>query len=200
MHTMQAVRPVMASVEIPADMITGAPAARTRFGIRLPAPLSAMKPGEIAISAPVLLKPMASVDLVPSHPDSALERMSGSIALPPLGKLGIYWETYGIALTDTVDVAVWIAKTDEPGLLRRVGRAMRIVPGAETPVGVSWREPLSARSATLISEGPVPIIGRGLALDLTQLTPGEYWLEVAVARPDQEPVRGRRNFRVLPPN
>jgi hypothetical protein len=200
MKTMQAVRPVMASIEIPADTITGAPAARTRFGIRLPAPLSAMKPGEIAISAPVLLKPMASVDLVPSHPDSALERMSGSIALPPLGKLGIYWETYGIALTDTVDVAVWIAKTDEPGLLRRVGRAMRIVPGAETPVGVSWREPLSARSATLISEGPVPIIGRGLALDLTQLTPGEYWLEVAVARPDQEPVRGRRNFRVLPPN
>lgn len=200
LRTMQSNRDVMASVEIPADPATNAPAARTRFGIRLPAPLSTMKPGEIAVSAPVLLKPMSSEDLVPSHPDSALERMSGTTTVAPIGKLGIYWETYGLAVTDSVDLAVWIAKTDEPGLLRSVGRAMRIVPGAQTPVGVSWQEVPPIRNAAVVSEGPVPIIGRGLSLDLTQLSPGEYWLEVAVARPGKEPVRGRRSFSIRAPD
>ncbi len=198
-RTLEASRPIMLSVEVPADAAPAAPAARDRFGLRLPPPLRAMRPGELAISVPVLLKPMAVVDEVPTDPDAALARMAGTTTVPPVGKLGIYWETYGIALSDTVDVAVWIARTDEPGLLRRVGRAMRIVPGAESPSGVSWREPLSARNATLVGNDPVPIIGRGLALDLTNLAPGEYWVEVAVARPGQEPVRGRSPFRIRAP-
>jgi len=199
LQSMEASRPVMLSVEVPADSVRRAAAARSRFGLRLPTPLSALRPGEVAISDPVLLKPMAAIDVVPTDPDSALARMSGSTALPPVGKLGIYWESYGLALGDTVDVAVWIARTDEPGLLRRVGRAVRIVPGAESPTGVSWREPVSSQTATVISPGPVPIVGRGIALDLAQFPPGEYWVEVAMARPGQEPVRGRRPFRILPP-
>jgi hypothetical protein len=94
---------------------------------------------------------------------------------------------------------VWIARTDEPGLLRRVGRAVRIVPGAESPTGVSWREPVSSQTATVISTGRVQSVGRGIALDLSQFPPGEYWVEVAMARPGQEPVRGRRPFRIAPP-
>ncbi len=136
------VDPAMVSLEIPEDAAVRAPASRVRFGVRPPPPLSALRPGEIA---------------------------------------------------------VWIAKVDEPGLLRRVGRTMRIVPGQESPVGVSWREPVSTRSASLVEDGPVPVIGRGITLSLGDLAPGEYTMEVAVARPDTDPVRGQRRFRVAPP-
>ncbi len=50
---------------------------------------------------------------------------SGTTTLLPIGKLGIYWESYGIALGGTVDVAVWIARADEPV---RGRRPFRILP------------------------------------------------------------------------
>ena len=42
----------------------------------------------------------------------------------------------------------------------------------------------------------MPVIGRAITLRLGDLPAGDYTVEVAVARPDQDPVRGRRIVRI----
>ena len=94
--------------------------------------------------------------------------MYGSTAFRS-SRVGIYWETYGVAVGDTVDVAVSIDKPgNAPGLLRRLlGRVgMGDVSGGG--VSVRWREPAEGRRVTTIA-GPVPIQGRSITLGLGQL-------------------------------
>ena len=79
---------------------------RTRFGVTPPAPLSALKPGETAISDPVLI---ATTD-VRTAPTRRSAQMLGSTACAAQ-KVGVYWETYGYAPGDSVDVAVIITRT-----------------------------------------------------------------------------------------
>jgi hypothetical protein len=177
------------------------PAARSRFGVLIPASLGDSKEistgGALGVSDPVLFE-WTSVEVPTSDPDSVIPRMLPGSAITG-GAVNIYWETYGVALSDTIDVAVWVSRVEEPGLLRRAGRAMRIVGGAQSPTGVSWTEPvLNGRAATVVEFGPVPVIGRSIVLNLTGLSPGDYFVEVAVARPDREPVRGRRRIVISP--
>ena len=81
---------------------------RTRFGITPPAPLSALKPGEAAISEPVLISTAESSN----GADGALGQMLGSTVVRAQ-KIGVYWETYGYAAGDSVDVAVIITRHRE---------------------------------------------------------------------------------------
>ena len=49
-----------------------------------------------------------------------------------------------------------------------------------TPVAISWSEPHQQRAATRIPDsGTVPILGRGLTLDVSQLPAGDYYAWVA---------------------
>lgn len=171
------------------------PAGRARFGITPPPALSAMKPGDRAISDPVLLRTGSGAEELPNETGAALDRMAGSTHVDSGGRLGVYWETYGFKPTDSVDVGVWIERYTSRGILRRLGNAFSITTDLNTPVAITWSEPRPDHSARII-DGPVPIVTRSVVVDVSHLPKGDYWLDVAVGKPGQEPLKGRRSFTI----
>lgn len=188
-------RPVLLSVEFPGVAEHALPGGRTRFAIAPPPTLAAMKPGQYAISDPVMLLPPADGDELPAETDAAIARMAGSTVVQKTRKLGVFWETYGFKQTDSVDVAVWIERYTPQGILRRFGIALSVAVDLNTPVVISWKEPQSNRLSSFLP-GAVPILSRSVTLDVSGLPRGDYWLEVAVAKRGVAPVRGRRSFTI----
>lgn len=163
--------------------------ARTRFGVTPPAPLSALKPGEAAISDPVLI---ASDDAPPTSPEQAIERMLGAPRVRA-AKLGVYWETYGFAPEDSVDVAVVITRKEPIGKMRRLGMLLRLAQNPNGSVAMRWKEPQTGRNTWLIP-GVVPIQARSIQLDLTQIEPGHYAVQALVGRRGAIPITSSRDF------
>jgi hypothetical protein len=159
-----------------------------------PPPTLAMFSGP-AVSDPVLLSVRRESDLPRPDPGVALERMSTAAAVEQRGLIGVYWETYGIAPTDSLDIAVWIERFTAQSPLRRIGISLRIVPDLNTPVVQSWSEASAATSGNVL-DAPVPIVARTVLLDTSRLPRGSYRLEVAVKRPNESAVRGARVFVV----
>lgn len=189
-------RPMLIGLEVPPDSQPLRPAARARFGIKPPPTLAALAPGERAISDPVILTVPGGDAPVPTATDAALDHMAGSTRVRPIGRIGVFWETYGFLPTDTVRVAVVLERHSRESVARRLGQWLRLVPDRNTPVAVGWEEPQPAARVHVIA-GPVPIIGRSVALDVSNLPPGEYWIDVQVGKPGQEPVRGRRSITIV---
>lgn len=189
------VAPAVLSVEVPGS---GGryPAARARFGLRPPPALSTMSPGDRAVSAPVLLGVPGGGGAIPPQPDSALQWMLGTTTVPPVGKLGVYWETYGFAPSDTVEHAVWVTRVTPQGALRRLGIRLNVTTDRNTPLAVAWTEMRLGGTAAVVEPGPVPVIGRTVVLDVSTLAPGEYVLEVAARGTSGDAVREQRRFTV----
>lgn len=188
-------QPTLVSVEFPGDTTTRQSGGRSRFSIAPPPTLAALKPGQKAISDPVILAAPSGGAALPNGVDAALARMAGSTRVPAAGKFGVYWETYGFLPTDSVNVAVWIERYTPQGIVRRFGIVLNVATDLNTPISISWSEPQSDRVATLIA-GPVPILSRSVVVDVNALPTGDYWLDVAVARRGEQPVRGRRGFSI----
>ena len=161
---------------------------RTRFGIVPPTPLSALKPGEAAISEPVLLSAGES----PDGPDAALGRMLGTTEVRAR-KIGIYWETYGYAAGDSVSLALIVTRTEKLSAFRKLGMKLRIAHDINGSVAANWSEPQAGRDSWTIPSR-VPIQARTVVLDLSQLEPGHYSVQVQAARPGGLPVTATREF------
>ena len=185
--------PALVGVELPGDRARPT-AARTRFGIAAPPSLAAMRPGEIAVSDPLLFQPPEGTDPLPDGVDAAIARMLTTTRLRGVRRLGLYWESYGLAAGDTVDVAVRLERRDRTGLLRRLAERLNMMTEQDGAVAVRWREPQPGRAAPHAIEGPVPVQSRSLVLDVSGLPAGSYWLDVSVARPGQTAVQGRREL------
>src|SRR6185295_19102623 len=97
----------------PAD---GAPglAVRVRRAVHPPWPLSVMQAGEVAISDPLFYRPGDAVD-PPANAPEAVAKMFGSLALSDK-RVGVFWEMYGVAPGDTVDVSLHLTGLDKAGL------------------------------------------------------------------------------------
>jgi hypothetical protein len=121
--------------------------------------------------------------------------MVGSAALARGARLGVYWETYGFAPSDTVAFTVWVERFTEQGILRELGVRLNIATDRNTPVAVSWTENEAGRNAAVIG-GAVSVIGRSIVLNTAALPPGEYWLDIVASGAGKEPVRSRRKFVV----
>jgi hypothetical protein len=154
----------------------GETSVRTRFGVTPPAALSALKPGEAAISDPVLLAPSESA----TSAEGALDRMLGSTVVRAK-KIGLYWETYGYAPGDSVDVALIVTRTEKLSAFRRIGMKLRIAHDLNGTVAVRWSEPQAGHDAWAIPS-KVPIQARVVTLDLSQLEPGQYTVQVQAGR------------------
>jgi hypothetical protein len=188
-------RPAIASLEVAPDAAHPR-AARLRFAIHPPQPLSALKPLETAISDPVLLQALPADVTAPCDPDSALRMMASSTIIQPVGRAVVYWESYGFAPSDSVEIAVWVRRTTSQGLARRFGIALNIATDANHPVVTSWGERQAGHGACVIP-GRVPIIARSVSVDVSHLMPGDYLIEIAMRRGGQtEPVVGGRPFTV----
>jgi hypothetical protein len=149
---------------------------RTRFGVTPPMPLSTLKPDEKAISDPVLI----ASDGRPTGSDDALSRMLGSTAVRTR-KIAVYWETYGYAAGDSVDVALIITRTEKRSAFRWLGMKLRVASDINGSVAVRWSEPQLGHDSWTIP-GKVPIQARAVGLDLAQLAPGHYMVTVSAAR------------------
>ncbi|PYP76107.1 MAG: hypothetical protein DMD35_19435 [Gemmatimonadetes bacterium] len=161
---------------------------RTRFGIVPPAPLSALKSGEVAISDPVLLSGVEASN----GPEGALGQMLGSTVVRTR-KIGLYWETYGYAAGDSVDVALVITRTEKLSAMRRLGMKLHVAHDINGSVVVRWSEPQAGHDSWAIPSR-VPIQARAVALDLSQLEPGHYSVQVQAGRRGGLPVTATKEF------
>jgi hypothetical protein len=196
MQTQLAASPVVVGMEYRSTQ--GKAAARTRLGVDPPPPLSASRPGEISVSAPVLLRPSTDGTRPPSSPAAAIPMMLGTTSFPHGSRVGVYWETYGVQSGDTLDVAVRVSQREPPPApgqppAPRTG----VTPAPGSGITVQWREPDPNRVVTALG-GPHPIQARAISLDLSTLQPGNYTLEVSVARPGGAPVSASRGIFIQP--
>lgn len=191
-------RAQLVSAELaPAD---GAPgiAVRARRGVHPPAPLSALADGEIATSDPLFFRP-AEGELPPTTAKGAIDRMLGSLRLTG-DRVGVFWETYGVAPADTVDVTLRISRSAKPGFFRRLGASIGVVNAEGGEIGVTWREPRIGQREGLSWAGDVPIQARSLVFDVSRLRNGTYYVELTVARRGAAPAITRREVTIARPD
>ncbi len=183
-------KPAIVGTEVPGAQ-KGDVSVRTRFGIAPPLPLVTLRPGETAISDPVLIE---ADEAPPPGPDDALRHMLGSTRVHG-AKVGVYWETYGYAVGDSVDVAVIISRHEPISKARRLGMLLHIAHDLNGQVAVRWGEPTPGHSSWTVP-GTVPIQARSIRLDLSRIEPGHYTVQVLVGKHGSlnAPLSSSRNF------
>jgi hypothetical protein len=189
--------PRVVSLELAGRRNTGL-VARTRFGIEPPHTLAAMRVGEIAVSQPVFVSAPPSGGMPVTAPMPALSHMLGTTRFAAtVQRVGVYWESYGIAGGDTASVTVRIEPRDKrPNVFRRLASRLGFGPSATGGVSVQWAEPSAERVVTTVP-GRVPIQGRSVSIDLSGLAPGSYALIVSVARDGSGRASAERLFMVM---
>lgn len=171
-------------------------AARSRFGVTAPMPLDSMKPGELAVSEPVLLD--ATTVSNSASGDDVLERLLPSTTFSLSKKrFDVYWETYGLTNSDTVTVFVRLIGDRDVNIARQVGVALGVVGDPNGTIVQEWTEPNGTRDTRTL-EGPVPVQMRSITLNVEQVTAGPYILEVGIRPKSGAAVTGRQRIRVVP--
>jgi hypothetical protein len=189
-------QPQLVSLELHGLRPTGV-MARARFGIAPPQPLSALLPGDFDISQPVFIRPTSPDQLAPRDAEQVLARMYGTSIYRAPDAVGIYWETYGVADDDTVSLTITVQRHEPPpGLLRRIGFALRLANRAAATFTVAWSE-REAQEYMRVRSGSVPIQGRIMTLSTSQLRPGEYTIVVSAAKPNAVPRTASRDFWIV---
>lgn len=172
--------------------------ARARFGVTPPPTLSAMKAGEIAISEPVLLDAQGGKLDVSKPSESLLDQMLNTTHLDSRNKrIGVYWETYGVAPSDTVTISVRVATDQQLSGVRRLGMALNVASNPNREVVQSWTEPDPSKSTQTVS-GRVPVTSRAVLLNLSLLQIDNYVLEVSVEKKDGSIATARRRITIEP--
>jgi len=170
--------------------------ARARFGVVPPPTLQSMRAGDIAVSDPVLLDVQNGKVNVDMPGDSLLDHMLNTVHLNSrTRRVGVYWETYGVASTDTVTVSVRVATDEQLSAIRRLGMALNLAQNPNREVVQSWTEP-DARRGSKTVDGRVPIGPHAIVLNLGLLQPDSYVLEVSVVRRDGTAATGRRRITI----
>jgi hypothetical protein len=177
----------------PAD---GAPglAVRSRRAIHPPPPLSVMQAGEVGISDPLFFRPGDDA-APPSNAQDAIAKMLGSLSFTEK-RIGVFWETYGVAPSDTVELTLRLVSTDKPGLFRRLGTKLGVVETIGGEMAMSWREPRIGMVEGLTWAGDVPIQARGVVLDISRLKAGRYAVEISAVKRGSIRATTRREINV----
>jgi hypothetical protein len=186
--------PAVVSVEI--DAVDSLSAGRVRLGVQPRPALHTMEPGTYDVSAPVFLTVPDDDGATPLDWDRLLDRMLPAHAIERGARLGVYWESYGLSLHDTVDVAVWVQRFTPQSALTRLGIALNLIGDLNAPLEVRWREPAIVAARHPVAIDQVPVIARYAVIDVTGLAAGDYWLTVAIGPPDRPSVQSRRGFTI----
>ncbi len=169
-------------------------ALRDRRGVSLPSTLQDMAPGSVALSEPMMLALPSGVAVTPTDPDSAAAFLAGTLAFARTAPLALYWESYGFAATDTVDVSLRIVRDDDAGRVRRVGEVLGLVGERRDSVLITWREPDVRRGRVVEAASSVTVLSRGLQLNVEALPAGTYRLVLELLRADGARARSERRF------
>jgi hypothetical protein len=111
--------------------------------------------------------------------------------------VGVYWEVYGYAASDSVEVALRVQRHTSQGVIGSLGIALNIFEDRNAPVSVTWSEPNQARN-NFETRGKVPTVSRSVIIDVGSLPAGEYWLDIAVRKKGSESLIRRREFTITP--
>ncbi len=109
-------------------------------------------------------------------PQGAMARALGTTVLGGRMRVGLYWETYGLADGETAKIELAALPVSEPGK-----------PETRTPVGLSWEA---------IGSGASDGMAHGFVLDVRTLRAGRYDLVATVSVPGQESVSVARRITV----
>lgn len=172
-------RPVMLGVEylIAPDSTRGA---RTRLGITPPLDLAAMSTTDRAVSNPVLIDAATANIARALEANIALKAMRSSSTFTRGSAIGLYWETYGYALADPVQISLRVERTDSTTERRGLLGAFRRE-SQTSPIVITWSEAGSSPRARTLIDGRVPVIGRTIAINTRSLPAGEYVINVAIS-------------------
>jgi hypothetical protein len=170
---------------------------RARFSVEAPPELVTMGARDRAVSDITFIEaPASQSDTLPNTPDAALRLMLASTVVSSrVGRVGLYWETYGFAASDSVEVSLRVQRFTGQSMLRRVGIALGSANDLNAPIAITWNEPDPTRRAATLG-GRVPTLGRSLVLAFGALTPGDYWLDITVRSRRGESASTRRVFTV----
>ncbi len=187
--------PSVISVEVP-GRVPQEIGHRNRFGLRPPPSLSQMAPTDVAVSDPVFVLLPRRGATAPADPDIVLAQMVGSLTFTRQAPVALYWESYGFAPGDSVNVEIRIARRDENNALRSFGAALGLADGRRDSISIKWREPDPGRQARVLATR-VPTVGRAISVDLRNLAAGEYAFIVEMSRPNGVIARGERRVVIV---
>ncbi len=172
-------KPLLLSVEVKSARRG---VARARFGIR---PNDA-RTGRLALSDLLLYR---GVDGSEGSLDDLTRHALGTSAVVSGGRVGLYWEMYGVrpsgeALSVTLSVervsAGWRRRAAE-----RLGLAQRA-----TPLSVRWKE---------VPKRDSGIANRAIVIDVAHLPTGRYRMQLTVAADDGSTATSERLVELIPP-
>lgn len=171
-------RPMLMSLEV---VVPGEKRiARARYGLDI-APL---RPGLIALSDLLLLR---DPHPLPDSLARAIPLARGSGAVRPGEQIGVYWEVYGVSAEATPSLVMSLRLTPrQTGAIRRLAESIGLLRRSE-PIRLRWEE----------SVVPGPYMGRSLSIQIPEISPGEYALELSVEVPGREPLVVRRAIDVV---
>lgn len=184
--------PTLVGVELPGDSVR--PAARTRFGTAIPAPLDALGNAQ-ALSPPILFQPPDD-DAVRVSAREAVARMYGSTSFTRLSRVGVYWEGYGFGANDTVDVELRVERQDRPGIVDRAIDVLGVGEERQASGALRWRDVPGSRRAIQVMEGDVPVQMRNVVVDLSRLARGTYRLTLSMRAVGRDAVSSERTFQL----
>ena len=126
-------------------------------------PLKSYRPGSVSLSDPLMFEPSDSevADL-----ESAMRTAIGGNKVRR-GKVGIYWETYGLARTDSAQPVSLTLTRVQVGTLRRIGQSIGLA-SRSSPLTIRWNQMLAVGSVT----------ARSVILDLSLIPKGRYMLRI----------------------
>jgi hypothetical protein len=186
-------QPALLAIEVQSTAANG-PAARTRFGILPPLPLDSLTKGTLAMSDPVFFAPPADGS-APSSVESMLPHMLGTSAISRGDKIGIFWENYGVAESDSIRFAITATAMSGRSFMQKLASALKISSDGVSNVAVSWVDSrIDIRKRTIHT--PVTIAPRSVILDMRDLPRGTYSIEVAVSVAGHDPVRATRMLTI----
>lgn len=168
---------------------------RVRRGYRAPGTLDDLGSDSIALSDPVLFR--ADGTDLPRDVDAMLPHMLPGVNIAR-GRVGLFWETYGVPASDSVQFTIAVTPRQRPGFLRRAVAALKLMAAPHNGVAVGWQDPAVSPNATG-GQGQrrgTSILSRAMYFDLSKLSPGEYVLEISAMDARQRTALASRVIQV----
>lgn len=150
-------RPYVVSLEA-IDTVAHRGAAWNRAVLKI----TPLKPGEVAVSDPLLFD---ADDTEIGDLEAAMRKALGSNTIKR-GKVGLYWEIYGLSQSDSARPISLTLTRINVGALRKLGESIGLASHV-SPLKIQWNQFASGAIAS-----------RSLALDLSQIPRGRYLLRI----------------------
>jgi len=158
--------------------------ARARYGVS-PAPVA----GEHPAISDVLLFDLSPFDSLPRTLDAAVRHVHGSTRIPVGGRIGVYWEVYGLNPGGEGVTASVMVTRGGTGWLRRTAESLGLA-SRRREEGIEWDEVFTPDAESHLAN-------RALALDLSGVSAGRYRIEVTVTERDRASLKATREIQVV---